>query len=264
MQSSMWGPVSSTVCRNLNRLSFHVPTPPNSGERYQKRKVLIIHCHPLEDSLSASLANAVVRGLDVGGHQSRLRHLYKFGDGDDCYNRDSFPAELTLSERSGYRNPDVVEKRRHGDPAGLSHLAVEVREAVEDLRWCDSIVFVFPIWWFNFPAVLKGYFDRVMLPGVATLIPGASDTKGKALGSTGLVGLLTNINKIGVVTTSGSSWAVNMYAGRGPSHFISRGFRVLCAPDCQMTWHQLYEVSSKTDAERQRFLSEVEQAYAVF
>jgi hypothetical protein len=35
-----------------------------------------------------------------------------------------------------------------------------------DLRWCDSVVFVFPTWWFSLPAIVKGYLDRVLLPGV--------------------------------------------------------------------------------------------------
>jgi putative NADPH-quinone reductase len=142
-----------------------------------------------------------------------------------------------------------------------------VREAIEDLRWCNAIVFVFPTWWFNFPAALKGYFDRVITPGVGFLLPDSNSSGGTSsttAGDTGLIGCLTNITKIGVVTTSGASWAVTQYAGRGPRHFVARGFRTLCAPGCQVTWHQLYETASRTEQERRQFLQDVQAAYVEF
>ena len=40
----------------------------------------------------------------------------------------------------------------------------EIYKAVADLRWANALVLVYPTWWFNFPATLKGYFDRVFLP----------------------------------------------------------------------------------------------------
>lgn len=261
----MWNPISVYIAKSLNRVNFHVPTPPNSDHRYIARKVLVIHCHPLEDSLSNAIAEAVVRGLKVGGHEHKLKHLCGSNNPSECYNNKPFPPALTAEERRGYYDIENVNKRFSGKLEEVSALAAEVKEAIEDLRWCDSVVFVFPIWWFSFPATLKGYFDRVMLAGVAFLLPGSSvGSKADAVGQTGLIGCLTNINKIGVVATSGSSWAVNMYAGRGPRQVLSRGFRALCAPDCQMTWHQLYSVSSRTEAERRVFLGRVEAAYAVF
>jgi len=109
--------------------------------------------------------------------------------------------------------------------------------------------------------VLKGYFDRVLLPGVAFFLPDASDT---ATGSTGLVPGLTNITKIGAVTTSGASALTTFYAGNGARSFVSTALRSLCAPECPLLWHQLYEISSRSEEERMAFLAEVEQAYAKF
>ena len=40
---------------------------------------------------------------------------------------------------------------------------------VARLRLAEKLVFVFPQWWFNVPAILKGFFDRVLVPGVARL-----------------------------------------------------------------------------------------------
>ena len=48
---------------------------------------------------------------------------------------------------------------------------------LRDLRWCDTLIFVYPTWWYGLPAILKGWLDRVLLPDVAFLMPdGANKT----------------------------------------------------------------------------------------
>jgi putative NADPH-quinone reductase len=42
-------------------------------------------------------------------------------------------------------------------------------------RWADSVVFVYPTWWFNMPAILKGYLDRSLCLGGAFDIPATKD-----------------------------------------------------------------------------------------
>ena len=49
---------------------------------------------------------------------------------------------------------------------GLERVAPEVRGALNDLHWCDSLVLVYPTWWMNMPAMLKGFFDRTFVPGI--------------------------------------------------------------------------------------------------
>jgi putative NADPH-quinone reductase len=192
------------------------------------------------------------------------------GKPEECYNGASFNPCLSHAEREDYYDANNIKHRQSNELSKVTSLATDVREAIEDLRWCNAIVFVFPTWWFNFPAALKGYFDRVITPGVGFLFPDSSDSSNNnsnsstAAGGTGLIGCLTNITKIGVVTTSGASWAVTQYAGRGPRHFIARGFRTLCAPGCLVTWHQLYETASRTEQERRQFLQDVQTAYAQF
>ena len=260
----MWNPLTVYLTRKLNSVSSVVPAPPNIDG--SKRKVLVIHCHPLPDSFSSAIAGCVKKGLHTAGHEVRLRKLYYnagIDNKEDCYNGATFPAALTDNERAGYHLRENVQLRENSlkQSTKVPNLAIEVQEAIEDLVWCDSLVFVYPTWWFNFPAVLKGYIDRVLLPGVAFFLPDASGT---GTGSTGLVAGLTNITKIGVVTTSGASALTTFYAGNGARSFISTALRALCAPECPLLWHQLYEISSRTEAERNLFLNEVEQAYALF
>jgi NAD(P)H dehydrogenase (quinone) len=38
-------------------------------------------------------------------------------------------------------------------------------------RWCDTLIFVYPTWWYGLPAMIKGWLDRVLVPGLAFLMP---------------------------------------------------------------------------------------------
>ena len=104
---------------------------------------------------------AALRRAKEGGHACKRRSLYAEG----------FQPALSASERSRYF--DCVAKNYSDDVK--SHLA--------DLRWCDSLIFVYPTWWFNMPAMLKGYFDRTLVPGDegAWAFPGA-EAGGASLG----------------------------------------------------------------------------------
>jgi NAD(P)H-dependent FMN reductase len=78
-----------------------------------------------------------------------------------------------------------------------------VREYVERLRQAEGVIFVFPTWWYGMPAILKGYLDRVWLPGVAF-----------EFGPQAIRPLLTNMRLLGVVTTANApEWFTRIYMG---------------------------------------------------
>ena len=75
-----------------------------------------------------------------------------------------------------------------------------VRAYVDRLRWAEGLILVFPTWWYGMPAMLKGYLDRVWLPGVAF------DMKPDGTVSTDR---LKSLRRIIVITTyGGSCWMV--------------------------------------------------------
>lgn len=231
----MWSPISY-LTRKINTYTSLVNTPP-ADPRGPRRNVLVIHCHPRAQSFSTAISNTVVTSLQEAGHTVRLRRLYFHGNESECYQGKTFNPVLTATEREEYNDPSKLSLRQTNE--GLKKCAsvtTDVVEAVSDLRWCDSLVLIYPTWWFNFPAVMKGYIDRVMLPGVAFAVPKLhtiatnnnsnnipSDndnnnnnsmnrrfTKSKV---TGLVPMLTNITKIGVVTTYGASKTATFVCG---------------------------------------------------
>ena len=245
------------VSKRLNSFTSYVQ--PLSDGAQLSRKVLLIRAHPVDESYSAALAVAAERGLLSAGHKVRVKSLYRHSDEKlKCYAGTTFDPVLSANERRDYMNPQCVQERKVGN----SNLSEQVIEAIADLRWCNSVVFVFPTWWFSLPAVLKGFFDRTLLPGVAFLLPESSK---EAVGlNAGLISGFTNITKIGVVTTYGTPFHVVLYCGDSSRSIISNAVRPICSPDCLVLWSGLYNMDHTTQAEREKFLATVEDTYAAF
>jgi Putative NADPH-quinone reductase (modulator of drug activity B) len=210
----MFNSITFFIRKKLNTYTSFINTPPvvDQDSSTPKRRVLLIHCHPVADSYSTAISQVVADALIKSQHEVRLRRLYFQGDRNECYGGKTFGSALTPEERVGYHVERNTQLRENEE--GMKLVAsLEIQEAVKDLRWCDSIVFVYPTWWFDFPAVMKGYFDRVFLPGVAFKLPSEETTDRTRIDS-GLLPGLTHITKIGVVTTHGATFPVTCYIGK--------------------------------------------------
>lgn len=185
-------------------------------------QVLLVYCHPREDSFCAALRDAVRAALAAAGHAVDLVDLYAEG----------FAPALSAAERGRY----------HEEGANLDGVA----DHVARLRAAEALVLVYPTWWYGMPAMLKGWFDRVWLPGVAF-----------RLGEGAIEPLLTGIRRIGVVTTYGSPrwllWAI----GRPDRKLIGRALRRLCARGCRLEWLSLTRMDRRRPAELARFRDRV-------
>jgi NAD(P)H dehydrogenase (quinone) len=91
---------------------------------------------------------------------------------------------------------------------------------VDSLQWCEALIFVYPTWWFGQPAMLKGWLDRVLVPGVAFTMPCPQT---KRFGHT-----LKHIRHLGVFTTCGASFWLTKLIGSPGKRILMRGLR-LCA-----------------------------------
>ena len=103
--------------------------------------ILLVFAHPLDDSYGAALRDIIVETLKARGHVVDLCELYK----------EQFDPVLSAQERRIYKDTSANFKA--------------VSDHVERLRQAEGVIFVFPSWWYGMPAILKGYFDRVWLPG---------------------------------------------------------------------------------------------------
>lgn len=188
-------------------------------------RVLVVYAHPLATSFNRCVLERALAGLACGGHEVDLIDLYA----------DDFDPAMTHEERATDFDPDTA------DPLVASYVA--------RLRRSDALVFVHPTWWGGQPAILKGWFDRVLRAGVAyDRVPGSDRVRGR----------LRNIQRLVMVTTHGSSKVINSIQGEPGRHTVMRRLRVLCARRCRRKWLAFYGSDLAEDAEREVFLQRVE------
>jgi putative NADPH-quinone reductase len=189
-------------------------------------RALVVYCHPQEGSFTAAVRDRVLARLAAAGAEVRLIDLYAEG----------FQPVLTAAEWQGYL--EAPANRAGHEPA------------IGALQWCDTLIFVYPTWWYGLPAILKGWLDRVFLPEVAFLMPdGVNRTIRPGL---------HNIIGLGVFTTCGASWWLTMFVGSPGRRTILRGVGLLCHPRKKTVFAAHYLMDSSTPASRARHLARVE------
>ncbi|MGE3147180.1 MAG: NAD(P)H-dependent oxidoreductase [Pseudorhodoplanes sp.] len=184
--------------------------------------VLVLHAHPVETSFNAALHRMIVERLTARGHVV---------DNCDLYAED-FDPRLTRAERIAYQDTE-----RNIEP---------VRQYVERLRRAEGLVLCFPVWNYGYPAILKGFFDRVFLPGVSfRLVDGKAQP------------MLHNIRKVEAVTSYGGSRFRAWLMGNPPRKLIHRLMRSTVKPGAPVGFSAHYSMNLSTDASRDAFLRKV-------
>lgn len=187
--------------------------------------LLLVVAHPLQDSYTFAVAAAARDVLTASGHVVDWLDLYA----------EDFDPRLTASERRGYFH--------------IPYDASAVANHVTRLKSADGLVLVFPQWWFGLPAILKGWFDRVLAPGIAFEHPP---------GGGPITGKLTNIRLICALTTAGSpGWVVRWMMGDPVRRLLKRGIAVLCATKVKVRMLSLLDFDRSTERQRLAHLEKV-------
>jgi NAD(P)H dehydrogenase (quinone) len=103
------------------------------------KKILIINGHPDKESFNYALSEA----YKIGAKKSTAEIQ-----------------EINIRELNFNPNLQFGYRKR-------TELEPDLLEAQEKLKWADHLVLVYPIWWGSVPAIMKGFLDRVLLPGFA-------------------------------------------------------------------------------------------------
>ncbi len=193
---------------------------------------LVVYCHPRPQSFTHAIKELVVEKLNDAGAATRIIDLYAEG----------FQPCLTAAEWEGY---EAVETNRAG---------IETHCAA--LEWCDTLIFVYPTWWYGHPAMLKGWLDRVLVPGLAFKMP---DEDGANIQP-----MLTHINRLAVFTTCGASWWLTRFIGAPGRRILLRGVRLLLAKRCKTVFAAHYLMDSATAQSRNAHLSKVSRKLSRF
>jgi putative NADPH-quinone reductase len=186
-------------------------------------KTTIILCHPLKESLSHAIARAAVEGARRAGSPVVLHDLYE----------ESFDPVLSSEEyRRGFSFDEQIQAH------------------AQDVEQSGLIVVVHPDWWGGPPAVMKGWIDRVLRPGVAYEFEGQEflpkEKRGLLVGKSALLFLTTNSGDEGHVAALERLWREEVFGYCGMERVTCRTLRAVRETSSGQRLRWLQEVSSTT------------------
>ncbi len=187
-------------------------------------KILYVYCHPLPESFHAGIRARALASLEGAGHQIDLLDLYA----------ESFDPVLSEEGRRNYHEPPRNQ--------------IGLESYVSRLTSADAIVMQFPTWCFGMPAMLKGFCDRLLMPGVAFDICDPKRVKPT----------LHNIRKIVGIVTYGRPRYMAMWMGDPPRKMVTRYLRWFTGSKASLLYLALYHLNVATEAQRNAFITRVE------
>lgn len=193
-------------------------------------KALVVVAHPVRESLTHSAARAALEGLTTAGHEVVLLDLYAEG----------FSAAMSPAERAAYHTDEPL-------------IALDTIRAAELVRSSQILVFVYPTWWSDVPAIMRAFFERVFIPTVAfELIPGATKVRPA----------MQHVRHIVGISIYGSPWVYVRVIRDSGRRMITRALRLCTGRKTRTTWLALYHIERADAPVRSAFLERVKASMA--
>ncbi|SFL86363.1 Putative NADPH-quinone reductase (modulator of drug activity B) [Gracilibacillus orientalis] len=180
----------------------------------------IVYNHPWNGSYNHAILTKVVETFKERNQKYQIIDLYQ-----DEFDPTYHASELKLYSRGKYENKLVGKYQSM-------------------LNSSNELIFIFPVWWYNVPAILKGFLDKVLLKDFA-YIENKNGT---------MKGLLTNIQSVKVITTGQApKWYIQFLAGNGiKKTFIKSTLKAVGMKNIQ--WIHCGYVSLAKNENRVKFL----------
>ena len=188
------------------------------------RAVLIV-VNPNPESFGHAIASRLHDALTECGHDVIVHDLYAEG----------FRAAMSADEHRAYESASPVL-----DPMVQHH--------IDDICAAQTLVFIYPTWWGSLPAMLKGWFERVMVPGVGFVF----NDKNKVRPG------LTNVTTLVGIATYGSPWLYIKTINDNGKRTVKRALRMSTGWRTRSEWLPLYGMDTITAEQREAFLAKVD------
>jgi len=188
-------------------------------------RVVVVLAHPDPNSFNHAIAATATASLTKAGHDVTLLDLYA----------DEFRAAMSPAERLAY----------HGDRPLLDPMAERHADIV---KRAEAFVFIYPTWWSTMPAILKGWLERVMVPGVGFVFDEHHHVRRG----------LTRVRRIVGISTYGSPRIYVKAMHDNGRRIVLRALRLNTAVLTRRKWLGLYEMDTRTDEHRAAFLRRVD------
>jgi NAD(P)H dehydrogenase (quinone) len=190
-------------------------------------RVLVLYANPVTASFGATLYRQVVATLKSRGHEIDACDLYA----------EAFNPVMSEQERMHYHNVDLNRAL--------------VADYAERLLAAEALTLIYPVWNEGFPAILKGFFDRVFIPGVSFTV----DPRGA------LVPKLQKLRRIAAVCTYGSSRSITFLLGDPPKRVVKRLVRSMPGHGVRCDYLARYDMDHSTVEQPAAFLNKVKRTF---
>ena len=130
---------------------------------------LVVFAHPRVESFNRELLRTYCAAAQERGHELRVRDLYAMQ-----FNPILAESEMNAARGQGTQSADIVIEQQH-------------------VQWAEVVTLISPVWWIGWPAILKGWIDRIFAFNFAY-----------GYGPSGTIGLLKGKSAI-VFSTTGSN-----------------------------------------------------------
>ncbi|MBE7418714.1 MAG: NAD(P)H-dependent oxidoreductase [Ideonella sp.] len=187
-------------------------------------KILYVYCHPLPESFHAGIRARALAALRDAGHEVDLLDLYA----------ENFDPVLSEEARRHYHE---IPRNRAGLEAQIGRLTS-----------VEAVVMQFPTWCFGMPAMLKGYCERLLMPGVAFDLSDPARVRPT----------LTNIRRIVGVVTYGRPRYMALWMSDPPRKMVTRYLNWFTGRRARVDYLALYHLNVATAAQRETFMARVE------
>jgi NAD(P)H dehydrogenase (quinone) len=188
-------------------------------------RVLVVVAHPDPRSFNHAIATTATASLTRAGHQVTVLDLYA----------EEFRTAMSLDERLAYHS-----ERPLLDPMAERHAGI--------VKQAEALVFVYPTWWSTVPAILKGWLERVMVPGVGFVFDENQHVRRG----------LTHVRRIVGISTYGSRWIYVRALHDNGRRTLLRTLRLNTAIFTRRSWLALYEMDTRSEDQRAAFLKRVD------
>ena len=189
-------------------------------------RVVVVVAHPDPDSFNHAIASTAIASLTRAGHAVTVLDLYA----------EEFRTAMSPDERQAYHSDRPLL-----DPMAERHAGIVKR--------AEALVFIYPTWWSTLPAILKGWLERVMVPGVGFVFDEHQRVRRG----------LTDVRRIVGVSTYGATRLYVKVLTDNGRRTLTRALRLNTALATRRSWLALYEVDNRSLEQRQAFLKRVDQ-----
>lgn len=140
--------------------------------------IFLVHAHQEDKSFCSALKNIAITKFKESGHSIVVSDLYKM----------SFNPVATKNDFSKLSNLDFFKYKTEQLHASQNGLFVrEIFDEIQKLLDADIVVFTFPLWWNSFPAIMKGWIDKVFAHGTAYMEEENIKARGKLTSKKALI-----------------------------------------------------------------------------